>query len=206
MAEEKFCPKCGAERENDTVRKCSCGYVYPQKGLSTGCIVGIVIIFVVIFSLPVLGIVAALTIPSLVNRQNALEAQVKLKKAIASYEDIAYVYMLDKGKKSLAGAFGSNCEQADSYFKIADRQGCNFTTIDGVYWEIDPSTGYIAVTDRKNEPLYGVTMWTEDGNVNDEHNIPSKVKMPSSNPINCIYYPQTFMRATQVQLRELCKK
>ena len=205
MADLKFCPKCGAERV-EGVQKCSCGYEYPKKGLH-GCVIALIVV-VVLF--PILlcffGVIAALTIPTLVNRQSDLAAQVRLKKAISSYEDVAAVYMAEKEKKNLAYAFGSNCDGIDEYFRAVDRQGCNFTTVDGVYWEIDPNTGYAAITDKQYDPLYGVVMWAENETVNNERKIPKNLKMPSTEPIHCTFYPRTFAESTPTQLREMCKK
>ena len=52
----------------------------------------------VLITLSILGVVAALTIPSLVNRQSDLAAQVKLKKAISNYEDVIGTYMAENEK------------------------------------------------------------------------------------------------------------
>ena len=205
MAEIKFCPKCGVERV-EGAKKCSCGYEYPKKGLP-GCVIALIVV-VVLF--PVLlsffGIIAALTVPTLVNRQNDLAAITRLRKSIANYEDVAAIYMIENDKKSLAYAFGSNCDGIDEYFKAYEREGCNFETIDGTYWEIDPYTGNAAITDKKYDPLYGVVLWTGNGTVNDETNIPSNLKMPSTQPLNCTFYPRTFLEAQISQLKEMCKK
>ena len=133
-----------------------------------------------------------------------MEAQVKLKKAIASYEDFADIYMYENNKKSLANAFGPNCEDVNQYFRVLNRQKCSFITADGVLWEIDPVTGNAAISDSNDQPRYNVLLWTGNGKVNDESNIPSDLKMPSVEPVHCTYYPKTFLRSTSSKLRELC--
>ena len=177
-----------------------------EKGLH-GCVIALIVFVVLV---PVLfclfGVVAALVIPTLVNRQSDLAAQVRLKKAVSIYEDIAAIYMAENDKKSLAYAFGPNCDGIDEYFKVVDRQGCDFTTADGVYWEIDPSTGFAAITDKQYDPIYGVVLWAQNQTMNDESNIPSNLKMPSEEPKNCTFYPRTFLEATSQQLQEMCKK
>jgi prepilin-type N-terminal cleavage/methylation domain-containing protein len=131
----------------------------------------------VLITLSILGVVAALTIPSLVNRQSDLAAQVKLKKAISNYEDVAAVYMVENeaGTFDIAKpATGSNadCTKLANYFKIVEgptaansNAGCEFTTADGAAWYINKD-GYATVTDAKASPRYAVTMWTVNGQVN----------------------------------------
>ena len=101
----------------------------------------------VLITLSILGIVAALTIPSLVNRQSDLAAQVKLKKAIATYENVVGVYMVEKEATNAAGLIlndagaAVSCAQLSNYFKIVEgptpaNNGCDFVTADGAAWHI----------------------------------------------------------------------
>ena len=203
MAEIKFCPKCGAERIDD-VQKCSCGYMYPKKELSKKVVVAIALVISILFTLSVLGPVVVLTVPTLINRQKDVEAVIKLKKAISQYEDIAAIYMAEKEKDSFANAIDSNCENIDDYFYIVNKQDCNFTSADGTYWEVDPNTGNAAISDSKDHPRYSITVWTENGKVNDENNIPENIKMPAVEPEMCICYPETFLRLSPSQIRNKC--
>ena len=130
--ELKFCPKCGAERVKG-LDKCSCGYIYPKKGLSGCAIAAIIVCVLIIPTLAILGVVAALTVPTLVNRQSDLAAVTKLRKAISKYEAVAAIYMAENETKNLTYAFGPNCDGIEDFFKTVKRDGCNFQTADGVY-------------------------------------------------------------------------
>ncbi len=126
----------------------------------------------VLITLSILGVVAALTIPSLVNRQNELAAITKMKKAISTYESVAEVYMAENE----ATRFNVACANLGQYFKQVEGAGtCRFTTADGVVWvfgnnevENSPatsSTGNAVIFDSK-APRYGVLLWTKAGLVN----------------------------------------
>ncbi|MBQ7450731.1 type II secretion system protein [bacterium] len=135
----------------------------------------------VLITLSILGVVAALTIPSLVNRQNEMAAIVKLKKAISTYESIAEVYMAENEAVNLtgmlktnAGDANGNCDNVANYFKVVAESSaaadakCIFTTADGVVWSINKNTGYVSIVDSVKAPRYGVVMWTEGGLANSE--------------------------------------
>ena len=128
----------------------------------------------VLITLSILGVVAALTIPALVNRNSDIAAQTKLKKAIAAYETAAAVYMAESGKANtdawLSDKGTASCDNVGSYFKIvntvAGTNNCEFTTSDGVLWRFNGTSGYAVAYDSAKGPRYGVVMWTTDGNVN----------------------------------------
>ena len=125
----------------------------------------------VLITLSILGVVAALTIPSLVNRQNEMAAIVKLKKAISTYESVVEVYMAEEEATDFSGA-STNCASLQSYFKMTDSEdvanvGCTFTTADGVLWNINTSGNAVAY-DSARSPRYGVVMWTRGGLANSE--------------------------------------
>ena len=118
----------------------------------------------VLITLSILGVVAALTIPSLVNRQSELAAIVKIKKAISQYEQVAEVYMAENE----AQTFAATCAQLGDYFKKVDTVSgdCEFTTADGVVWKFKTDGSHVIVTDSKASPKYGAIMWTQDGVAN----------------------------------------
>ena len=208
MAEIKFCPKCGKERFDNSVKVCeSCGFEFEKPDSSKGLIIALIIIAVLVMSFPILAIVAALTIPSLVNRQENLTAQVKIRKSIASYETMTGTYMAEYEKKSFANALTPNCDNANKYFKFVSQDGCNFEMADGSYWEFDPKTGNVAVTDKKDYPTYGVIMWTKNGSVNSLKDRPevNEDKMPSNNP-KCIYISWDFLNKTSHELNKCTYK
>ena len=127
----------------------------------------------VLITLSILGVVAALTIPSLVNRQNELAAITKMKKAISTYESVAEVYMAENE----ATRFDVACANLGQYFKQVEGAGqCAFTTADGVRWifgnsdgngtPANASRGNAVIFDSKTSPRYGVVLWTKAGLVN----------------------------------------
>ena len=125
----------------------------------------------VLITLSILGVVAALTIPSLVNRQSEMAAIVKLKKAISQYESVAEVYMAENE----ATKFDVACDKLNEYFKIVDKtdDGCQFTTADGVAWvfgSTDDDKGNAIAYDSAKSPRYGVVLWTNNGLVNSDQN------------------------------------
>ena len=119
----------------------------------------------VLITLSILGVVAALTIPSLVNRQSEMAAIVKLKKAISTYESVAEVYMAEEEATNLSGLGANSCALLAERFKIVNGSGCTFTTADGVLWKFD-GNGYALAFDSVKAPRYGVAMWAENGLVN----------------------------------------
>ena len=134
----------------------------------------------VLITLSILGVVAALTIPSLVNRQNEMAAITKMKKAISTYESVVEVYMAENEAtrfdvlSNVGEEENTACQIISQYFKTTQTVGgynggnggalCTFKTADGVVWKID-GNGYAVVIDSLN-PRYGVVMWAEGGVVN----------------------------------------
>ncbi len=149
----------------------------------------------VLITLSILGVVAAITIPSLVNRNSDIAALVKLKKAVSNYEDVSAVYMVENEVTDLQNMMGDDCGNAGDYFKIVSQEGCVFTTSDGVQWTFDADTGFAYAQDNANSPRYGVTMWALNGQANgvgetdDVVNVPSSFFYPAtSQPLNGTYY------------------
>ena len=122
----------------------------------------------VLITLSILGIVAALTIPSLVNRQSDMAAIVKLKKAISTYEQAAGVYMVENEATDFSGA-AADCDTMKTFFKVVkdndSNSGCIFTTGDGALW-IFTASGNPVVMDSARKPRFAVTMYAEGGEVN----------------------------------------
>ena len=123
----------------------------------------------VLITLSILGVVAALTIPSLVNRQSELAAIVKMKKAVSQYEQVAEVYMAENE----ATTFDVGCGDLDDYFKQVTGAGeCTFTTADGVEWHFGSGEtnaapkGYAIAYDSATSPKFGVIMWAKGGVAN----------------------------------------
>ena len=126
----------------------------------------------VLITLSILGVVAAMTIPTLVNRQSDIAAQTRLKKAISNYHDLVEIYMLENGTSDAGGMMGNSCANAEQYFKITSKESgnaCAFTTADGARWEFTPATGNAVVTDSATgTPRYAVVLWNAAGFVNSD--------------------------------------
>lgn len=113
----------------------------------------------------VLGIVAAIIIPSAIRRHIEIVKRTKIKKALASYETLIQKMIIENDLRSetalndwAAGPNGT-CANARKYFKIAeDSQNpanpCLFKTTDGLWWWIDsgnytlPEGGKVASISR----------------------------------------------------------
>ena len=127
----------------------------------------------VLITLSILGVVAALTIPSLVNRQSEMAAIVKIKKAISQFEQVAEVYMAENEATSIKDMVkDANCTGLADYFKVvktisANDSKCDFTTADGVEWVWNYNDGapFVIVYDSDAaSPKFGVAM-NANGNV-----------------------------------------
>ena len=90
----------------------------------------------------VLGIIATLTIPALINKNKESVAKTKVKKAMAAYESALNKMIIENDLKSddtlttWANAT-ANCGNPSNYFKkVQDVNGCIFKTSDGIWWNI----------------------------------------------------------------------
>ncbi len=129
----------------------------------------------VLITLSILGVVAALTIPTLVNRYTDAGAQAKMKKAIRDYENFAAAYMAENEATNLNDL---GCANIGQYMKIARQVNgnCDFVTADGTRFIFqdtktvskadDPIGGGVVVFDSETAPRYGVVMWAKNGIVN----------------------------------------
>ena len=125
----------------------------------------------VLITLSILGVVAALTIPSLVNRQSEMAAIVKVKKAISQFEQVAEVYMAENNETNINGMIkNATCDGLTEYFKMVNKtSNCIFTTADGVQWNFkyDANGSSVFVYDSNaTTPKYGAYMWANDGSAN----------------------------------------
>ena len=101
-----------------------------------------------LITLTILGVVAAITVPSLINKYTETSNRTKVKKAMAAYEKALNQMVIDndiKGAISAAEGFRTtdNCSGSSPYFKAikyaqknnADNL-CRFQTSDRVWWDI----------------------------------------------------------------------
>ena len=96
----------------------------------------------------ILGIVAVLTVPALINRHIEATNRTKIKKAMAVYEQALNNMVISNGIKSnddlydSASAFApsGDCSKTINYFKVSkkldENDQCKFMTSDRVYWDI----------------------------------------------------------------------
>lgn len=93
----------------------------------------------VLITLSVLGIIAALTVPTLVNGQSKLANKVKFAKAAGVFEDVVFQMQLEENIRTnqelIDYATNNNCQNVPRYLKYVQRNGCKFLTSDGVWWE-----------------------------------------------------------------------
>ena len=113
--------------------------------------------------LVVLGIVAALMIPSLIRKQAETANRTKLKKAMTTYEKAFNQMLLDNQLTTngaiLSWADGANvqCENTSSYFRKEDGSGCLFKN-SGLWWYIgenEKKIGKVLISTKKiddNDP------------------------------------------------------
>ena len=89
----------------------------------------------------VLGIIAILTVPNLVNKNKVSVNKTRVKKAMAAYESALNKMVMENGVRNDNALTNwanqnPNCENTSSYFKIAEGSGCVFKTTDGIWWDI----------------------------------------------------------------------
>ena len=101
-----------------------------------------------LIALTILGIVAAITVPQLVRRQQEVANRTKFKKAVMSYESVMNKIAVMNDLKSNPAIQSwatkdgtiSDCSVAYDYFKsvklLSDGSKCRFKTADGVFWDI----------------------------------------------------------------------
>ena len=97
-----------------------------------------------LITLTILGVVAAITVPMLINKQMESANRTKLKKAMAAYEKAINQMIVDndiKGSITAVEGFSltDNCSGSRPYFKAIKEiagNNCRFQTADKVWWDI----------------------------------------------------------------------
>ena len=106
----------------------------------------------------ILGIVAAIVVPNLINRQVENANRTRVKKAMASYEKAINYIIIENDIRTTEGIreFGQDddCESAKKYFKTVQdgANDCIFRTADRVWWDItDLSNPLIILKDSQKD-------------------------------------------------------
>ena len=97
-----------------------------------------------LITLTILGVIAAITVPMLINKQMEAANRTKLKKAMAAYEKALNQMIIDNDiKGSITAVEGfrltDNCSGSRPYFKAIKEiagNNCRFQTADKVWWDI----------------------------------------------------------------------
>ena len=96
-----------------------------------------------LITLTILGVIAAITVPSLINKQIESANRTKLKKAMAVYEKALNQMIIDNDLKTndaIKAEFPTNdCSKTSIYFKPVEKvsgNDCRFKTADRVWWDI----------------------------------------------------------------------
>ena len=95
-----------------------------------------------LITLTILGVVAAITLPYLIQKYNEATNRTKVKKAMAAYEKVVGQMVVEN---NIAGSIKSifpfgQCDESSKYFKtiniLAGYHNCRFQTSDKVWWDI----------------------------------------------------------------------
>ena len=119
----------------------------------------------------ILGIVAVMTIPYLIQKYLEVTNRTKVKKAMAVYEKAVNKMVIEN---NIAGSIKSwadevaNCGRTNSYFKVISGGNCRFQTADKIWWDItDIEHPVIAFNeedlDNKNAKYRFVLLAKSDG-------------------------------------------
>ena len=96
----------------------------------------------ILITLTVLGIIAVLTVPSMIQNNQTRINKTRLKKAMATYDKAISQMSIVSGFKTKDAfknwAEENDCNNTVSYFKVAGdtREGCKFRTSDGIWWDV----------------------------------------------------------------------
>lgn len=95
--------------------------------------------------LVILGMVAAITIPSSINNHQTAIKRVKIKNALGVYKEALHNMVTENRFNNMealntwARNPNGSCDNARSYFKVVEidnASGCKFKTSDGLWWDI----------------------------------------------------------------------
>ena len=92
-----------------------------------------------LIALVILGVVAAITIPALIQKYMEATNRTKVKKAMAAYEKAIGQMVVENGNTAIsswADGIVNNCANTTIFFKKIQGEGCRFKTSDGVWWDI----------------------------------------------------------------------
>ena len=123
-----------------------------------------------LITLTILGIIAAITIPALINKQLDNANKTKVKKSMEAYEKALNQMVIEndiKGNISSAEGFrtSDNCSGTTNYFKKIDQiSNCRFKTSDKVWWDITNIENPIIILkdELKNEELSALQTKAKD--------------------------------------------
>ena len=122
----------------------------------------------------ILGIVAAILVPNLINRQVENANRTKVKKAMAAYEKAINYIILENDIKSTEELkeFGEeeNCKFSKAYFKTVQdgANDCIFKTADRVWWDISDLTNPILILKDSQKDKTKTELQTLAKNVTDK--------------------------------------
>lgn len=96
----------------------------------------------VLVALTILGIVAMLVVPGLTNKSQTMAKRVKIKKALSVYESAINTIITENNLPQTTSSLNSfiknddECSNAYKYFKAIKKNGCQFQTSDGLWWDV----------------------------------------------------------------------
>ena len=96
----------------------------------------------VLIALTILGIVAMLVVPGLTNKSQTMAKRVKIKKALSVYESAINTIITENNLPQTTSSLDSfiknddECSNAYKYFKAIEKNGCQFKTSDGLWWDV----------------------------------------------------------------------
>ena len=117
----------------------------------------------VLITLSILGVVAAITIPSAIIQQSEKANKTKIKKAMAAYEKVINQMVVENDLWSTSAlqtwANANTCANSTQYFKKVEGTNCKFRTADGVWWDItditEPIVAFNSDDCTSDKPGYG---------------------------------------------------
>ena len=112
-----------------------------------------------LITLTILGVVAAITIPSLIQKYLEATNRTKVKKAMAAYEKVIRQLIVENNiTGSIKSVFAKGqCDETSKYFKaiqIITGNKCRFQTSDKVWWDIyDIERPVISIKDELTDEM-----------------------------------------------------